>query len=214
MKKRYLYSIILMAVIISSLLMFRFLIHKRELSAADYFPKKRMVKVFAGGFENAGVVEIVDRFLKNRVYIKQIDTGTNVLMTYEVTDEHIMLVASKEYQYSVDYEEELNRESKMGRIMLKAPLKKGTKWSDGGGVYEIKSVDADVKTPYEDFKCIEVLYSRNAFQMTRYYAKGVGLVMEDSSYGFKMLVAISDDIADSENENGLIRRYLGEENTD
>lgn len=213
MKKRYLYFIILTAVIISSLPMFRILINKRVVSVADYFPKKRMVKVFAGGFENAGFAEIVDRFSKNMVYVKQIDTGANVLMTYEVTDEHIMLVASKEYQYRVSYEEELNGESKMGRIMLKAPIKKGTKWSDSEGIYEIKSVDVDVKTPYEDFKCIEVLYSRNEFQMTRYYAKGVGLVMEDSPYGFKMLVAI-DDIVDSEDENGLRRRYLGGENTD
>ncbi len=211
MKKRYLYFIFVVAAVIGSLPIFRFVIDKGLISPANYFPKKRMAKVFAGGFENAGVVEIVDRFSGKLVYVKQIDTGANVFMVYEVTDEHIMLVSSKEYQYGVDYEEALNGDSSVERVVLKAPVKSGTKWSDGEGVYEIKSVDADVKTPYEDFKCVEVLYSRNGFQITRYYAKGVGLVMEDSPYGFKMLVGISDDVVEVGDENDLRRRYLGEE---
>jgi len=142
---------------------------------SDYFPSKQITKVFSGGFENAGMRNTVLSVEGNLVQILQEDTGTNLILVYEVTENQIRLIFSEEEYYSTEKIDDVvpNR----SETILKAPLEVGTKWdSEHGGFFEVTAVDMEVTTPAGTFTTIEVTYQYNEFWTRFYFARDLGLI--------------------------------------
>lgn len=160
-----------------------------------YFPNRRMTKVFKNGSENEGFTHIVDKVKGGKVQIKQIDLLTRVVMVYEVSDSDVRLIYTKEVgknEYQDDYINGLvsNRDD----IVIKAPIKVGTKWvDDDEGIYEIIKTDAVVQTPAGEFSAIIVKYTNDDFTVKEYYAEGLGLIkIVVNNYGVYELQQITD----------------------
>ena len=154
----------------------------KELKVKSYFPKEEMIKKFSGGFENSGFTQTIDRIKNEKSQIKQVDTGTGVIVIYEVTDENISLIYTKEVsngEFKEDYLD--NIEPNMNKEILKAPLEVGTKWNnEQDGEFQITGINVKVKTPAGKFYAIEVTYINNDFVSKKYYVKNLGLVKEIS----------------------------------
>lgn len=143
----------------------------------EYFPTIKMTKEFSGGYENAGFSHTVDRVENDKIQIKQWDTGTGVVLVYKVTENDIRLIYSKEGDMLLEnYIEDI--EPNRDEIILKSPLKVGTKWiDDRGGSYEITGVNVRVFTRIGMFYAMEVTtYKNSRLQFKSYYVKNLGLV--------------------------------------
>jgi uncharacterized ubiquitin-like protein YukD len=62
----------------------------KDIRVQDYFPRKTMIKQFSGGFENGGYKHIIDKIDKDKVQVKQLDTGTALI--YQVCENDIRLI--------------------------------------------------------------------------------------------------------------------------
>lgn len=148
----------------------------KDLRVEQYFPNIKMTKEFSGGFENAGFYQIVDRFKNNKIQVKQYNTGTGVVLIYQISNNDIKLIYSREGE---SFEENYidNVVPNTDEIILKAPLKLGTKWvSSRGGSYEITGVNVKVFTSVGMFYAVEVTYKDDEFQSRDYYVKNLGLI--------------------------------------
>ncbi|WP_105620075.1 hypothetical protein [Vallitalea okinawensis] len=164
-----------------------------ELRVQEYFPKEEMIKEFSGGFENSGFTHTIDKIENGRAQVKQVDTGTGVIRIYEISENDISLIYSQEVgngKFEENYIDTIKPNK--SKIILKAPLKVGTKWTDDtGGKFEITGINVKVKTPVGIFYAIEVSFTRDDFEVKRYYVKGVGLVKSIiKEYGEDELIEI------------------------
>jgi len=156
---------------------------------SDYFPSKIITKTFSGGFENEGTKHVVLSVENNQVQILQEDTGTNLIMVYEVTDNQIKMIFSEEEYYSKKKIDKVipNRNS----IIIKAPLEVGNKWEhEFAGFLEITAVDLEVNTPAGKFNALEVTYSFEDYTTKYYYAKELGLVKTISDFATTKLLKV------------------------
>lgn len=160
-----------------------------------YFPNRRMTKIFKNGSENEGFTHIVDKVKGGKVQIKQVDLLTRVVMVYDVSENDIRLVYTKEVgnnEYEDDYINGLipNRDD----IVIKAPIAVGTRWvDDDEGIYEIIKTDAVVQTPAGEFDAIIVKYTNDDFTVKEYYAEGIGLIkIVVNNYGVYEVQQISE----------------------
>lgn len=179
--KKIVFSIFAIIIAIAALSIFKSPINKVDslsMGADDFFPKQVMTKKFSGGFENEGFTHIIDKFENGKLQIKQTDSAMPTILVYEISKESIKLIYSQEIhdiKFGENYIE--NTESNRKDIIIKAPIKKGTKWTDEKGKYEITGVDVEITTPAGDFNnTVEVTFTRNDFEVKRYYAKDIGLV--------------------------------------
>ena len=174
--------LIIMIIIISTLLVIRtntkpsFNLDVKE--PLNYFPYKKMKKIFKNESNNEFFIHFVDLIKEGRVHIKQVDRLSRVLMVYDIGPDSIRLVFTRELDdktFEVDYGQGLlpNRDD----IILMSPVQEGTHWSDNdGGIYEIIKKNAVVKTPAGTFKTVVVKYANGDFTVKEYYAKDIGLV--------------------------------------
>lgn len=177
-------------------------------SVAEYFPDKEMIKVFDGGYENSGSIQIFDEFQDDRLQMRLVNHGTGVVMIYKTSDNDLKIIFSKETEDMA--EGYLDYPSNRDSIILKGPIKKGTKWSSDGGDYEITGVDVNVTTPAGEFKALEVTYKRDDYKYKSYYAKGLGLVKTEDEFFPSQLIRIEYDLKEIENDSilDLLRKYL------
>ncbi len=160
------------------------LIPQREIdpdSPAAYFPGREMIKVFDGGFEDEGMIHVVDGFSRDRLQIKQVDHGVGVAFVYQLEDDRVRRVFGEEVTlFEDDY---LGETPNQNIVVLKGPLKLGTTWEDETGAeYSITDVGVEVETPAGSFITVEVTFRRGQFVMKRYYARGLGLVKTEGDF--------------------------------
>ncbi len=178
--KKIVFSIFAIIISIAALLIYKSSIDKVDslsMEVDDFFPKQVMTKKFSGGFENEGFTHTIDKIENGKLQIKQTDSAMPTILVYEISKESIKLIYSQEIhdiKFGENYIE--NIESNRKDIIIKAPIKKGTKWTDEEGKYEITGVDVEITTPAGDFNTLEVTFTRNDFEVKRYYAKDIGLV--------------------------------------
>ena len=172
-KKKCLLLIIIFLIII--LLIQRFLTHPKT-RPSNYFPNTQMVKSFKGKLDNDEFVQIVDIIEDNKIQIKQADSGTNVVMVYDISKEMIKLVYTcEEDEFKDDYI--VNLKENRDDIVIRTPLTIGTSWKDNiGGVYRIVEVDSIAITPAGRFETLVIEYKNDEFNVREYYAKDIGLV--------------------------------------
>lgn len=148
------------------------------LRVEDYFPTQKIRKEFTGGFENSGYTHTIDKFEQGKAQLKQLDTGTGVVMIYEISQDEIRIISSQEVgdgNFRESYLDSLSQDR--NNVILKSPLRVGTKWSDDmKGEIKITGVNVKVKTPIGKFYGIKVEYKAGDFDVTEYYVKGLGLV--------------------------------------
>ena len=163
----------------------------KELRVQDYFPSKTMTKQFSGGYENQGFKHIIDKIYEDKFQVKQVDSGTGVIFIYQVSDNDIRLIYSHEVSDGKFQENYIGTvQPNSDKIILKAPLEVGTKWTDDAdGKYEITGINVGVKTPAGRFVAVEVTFLRGDFKTKSYYVKGLGLV-KSSGYSEDVLVKI------------------------
>lgn len=168
--------ILVLIILISVFLLFKFFILAKEDKPKDYFPHATMVKSFKGQLNNDEFTQTVDKFKDDKIQIKQSDDYSNVIMIYEASNDMIRLIyTSLEEEFKGDYLSNLkeNRHD----IIIKTPLEVGTSWTDdSGGVYGIIQMDSIVKTPAGKFQTMVIEYSNEEFNVREYYAKNIGLV--------------------------------------
>lgn len=158
---------------------------EKELLVKAFFPTKTMIKRFSGGFENSGFTHTIDIVNQDKVQVKQLDAGTGVIFVYQISVNEIRLIFNREVSDGNFEENYINSiKNNADKVILKAPIKVGTNWSDSkGGIYEITGVDVQLNTPAGIFDTIEVTFRKGDFEIKRYYAKDIGLV-KSSTKGY------------------------------
>lgn len=145
-------------------------------SLSDFMPKKLNLKIsYSGGFENGGEESYVEYVEGNRTQIRTVSTGTTVVKVLEEKNNAISIVYAQEEFY--EKKNMLSKNSDKSQILLKAPLKVGTSWTDMDGVKEsITAIDMNFKTPAGEFKVIEVTKETKDSVSKNYFAPGLGLI--------------------------------------
>lgn len=141
-----------------------------SLNAKDFFPKDKTTLHYTGGFENEGY--LVDYYMNEGKLIGlQSDTGANVLFAYDLRENEVTEIFSQENL------EQYNGEPNKNLTLLKSPLNKGTKWSNGeGSNTEISGIGVLVFTWSGIYFTVEVTTSTDSYVFKKYYAPKIGLV--------------------------------------
>lgn len=156
---------------------------KKEYSLSDYFPFEPNVKMtYKGtGIEYAGKEVFVDFISENKMQVRENNGGTEFAKVIEVKDGEIRVIMTKEEFYFKDNLIKLMRNGKVdisnlkNDVILKKPIKVGTKWNDyQGNERRISSVDALVETPYGKFNALEVTTSGEVYVMKDYFVPTIG----------------------------------------
>ena len=104
--------------------------------------------------------------------------GTVSANIYRVTDGEVRLVYSKGEEY--DKVNLLDSKDNRNSIILKAPLKVGTKWKNAEDEREIVAINASVDTPAGRFEdCIKVSIKSQNSTMYEYFKAGAGMVKRE-----------------------------------
>jgi hypothetical protein len=114
----------------------------------------------------------------DRIQTMEDNGGTVSANIYKVTGDAARLVYSQGEQY--DKVNLLDRKDNRDSIVLKAPLKTGTKWENAEDEREILATDASVDTPAGRFEaCVKVSIKSQNSTMYEYYKAGVGMVKRE-----------------------------------
>jgi hypothetical protein len=167
----------------------------KPLVLADFLPDRKMTKVFTGGFENSGMVHVVDKVTDRKVQIKQIDTGNTIAFVYEVTDEAILLVHVGRDNPAGDF---TSKPDNRNDIVLKGPIQIGTFWEVRERTHTITQVDVQISTPAGVFRAIEVTVQDGdgKYNSTRYFGQGVGVIKAAFCVYENVLVGVFYDTGD------------------
>lgn len=150
-----------------------------ELKVENFIPKQEMIKEFSGGYENEGFTHTVEEIKNGRIQVKEKQNeAMGIIAVYEVSENQISLIYTQEADDLDSTEIDLDRITpNREKIILKGPLKVGTKWTDDTDrKYEITGVNIKVETPAGAFHAIEVLAASGKFETKYYYVKNIGLV--------------------------------------
>lgn len=161
------------------------IIYRKDItdSVEQYFPSKRKVLKYSGGFENSGYSNTVEEIENEKVLIKHSDTAIENGEVYEVTSQYIKLIYSsgESYDKNKNYINEIpNRDN----ILLKGPIKIGTTWNQGKSI--ITGINVLVETPEGAFNTVEVTNYEENYKSKIYFAQDVGIVKKIYKYGDEM----------------------------
>ena len=166
----------------------------KEVQVRDYMPNKPMVKIFDGGFEGAGSVEIIDK-IKGEFYQKKtMDTATMGVAVYRVNKDGYRLVyrEGETDQLKEDY---IDEKSNNNLILLRSPIKKGISWiNDDKSTYKILSVDEKIELMGEEIEAVKLRYRKEGSEYYIYFARGLGIVGIESEMGNSKLTEVKDDV--------------------
>lgn len=179
-----------------------------ELKISDYFPTAaNLYWIYEGvGNEYAGGRVDTEFIDKNRVQLSQDNGGTVMARVFEVNEDGVKLIFSKEESYyRINY---LNETPKQEKFYLKAPLKVGTSWQDGETTWTIESLEEKIKVPAGEYVCIKVVGKSKDSTLERYFAKGVGLVKQKFIAGEAVVEDNLSKFGDAEKDKNLPKKDL------
>ncbi|MBS3943358.1 MAG: hypothetical protein KGZ32_03795 [Dethiobacter sp.] len=167
----------------------------QPLLLTDFLPDREMTKVFQGGFENSGMVHVVDKVTDQKVQIKQIDFGGPIAKVYEVANEEIVLVYVLIFADLTNGADNLagdftSEPANRNETQLKGPIQVGTSWGGEKGepISTITQVDVPVNTPAGFFRAIEVTIQWGGSPLIKYFGKGVGIIKASThGYGYELV---------------------------
>lgn len=168
----------------------------KEVGVRDYMPNKPMVKIFEGGFEGAGSVEIIDK-IKGEFYQKKImDTATMGVVVYRVNKDGYRMVYRKgeTNQLKDNY---IDEKSNNNLILLRSPIKEGISWiNDDKSTYKILSVDEKLELMGKEVEVVKLRYRKDNSEYYIYFARGLGIVGIESEMGSSRLIEVEYDVED------------------
>lgn len=131
------------------------------------------------GNEYAQYIEEVAYLEGNRFQTFVDNGGTIQVNVFEVKDDEIRLIYREAEAYEVN--NVLNEVPNLDEIVLKTPIKVGTKWEGSESNYEITAVNLDLEVLDRTFKdTIEVTITPKDASLNyviyKYYSRGIGLV--------------------------------------
>ena len=157
---------------------------KGAASVKDYFPVKPNTRyVYEGSGNEYAAYDVYVDYAQGAKAQRRVDNGgTVVAQVVEVKDGAAKLVYSRPEAY---YRENfLTTKANRGEILLKEPLRAGTKWKlSDGRERRIVSTSAKVSTPSGSYTAVEVATKSKDGTTTDYYAKNIGLVKSVSKVG-------------------------------
>ena len=146
-------------------------------SVKDYFPVKPNTRyMYEGSGSEYAFYDVVLDYSQGAKMQQRVDNGGTVMAkVIEVKDGVAKLVYTRpEVYYRENF---LTQKSNSSEILLKEPLRAGTKWKlPDGRERRINSTSVSVSTPSGDYKALEVITKSKDSTTTDYYAKNVGLV--------------------------------------
>lgn len=166
----------------------------KEVQVRDYMPDKPMVKIFDGGFEGAGSIEIIDK-IKGEFYQKKtVDTATMGAAVYRVNKDGYRLVY-REGETDQLKENYIDEKSNNNLILLRSPIKKGISWiNDDKSTYKILSVDEKIELMGKEIEAVKLRYRKDNSEYYIYFARGLGIVGIESEMGNSRLTEVKDDV--------------------
>ena len=167
----------------------------REVVVKDYMPKKPMVKIFDGGFENAGYVEVIDE-IKGEFYQKKtMDSATMGVAVYRVTNKKGYRLVYREGETNKFKDDYIDEKSNIDLVLLRVPMKKGVSWiNDDGSTYKILSTDEKIEVQGKEIEAIKLRYRKDGYEYYVYIGKGLGIVGMDSEMGNSRLIEVNYDV--------------------
>ncbi len=166
----------------------------KEVRVKDYMPNKPMVKIFNGGFEGAGSIEIIDK-IKGEFYQKKtLDTATMGVAVYRVNKDGYILVY-REGETSELKDDYIDEKSNNNLILLRSPIKKGVSWiNDDKSTYKILSVDEKMELMGEEIEAVKLRYRKDGYEYYIYFAEGFGIIGIESEMGNSKLIEVKYDV--------------------
>ena len=150
----------------------------------DYFPVKPNTRyVYAGSGNEYASYDVLVDYSQGSKFQQRVDNGGTVTArVIEVKDGVAKLVFTRaEVYYRENF---LKNKANQSEILLKGPLRAGTKWKlSDGRERRINSTSASVSTPSGNYSAVEVVTKSKDGITTDYYAKNVGLVKSVFKYG-------------------------------
>lgn len=157
---------------------------KPEEKPADYFPLKpgNFWEYEGEGNEFASFKREVLYVKNERAQIQENNGGTISTAIFETTDNAVTRIFFEGENY--DQTNMLDRQPNDNTVILKTPLKVGTKWGENDNQREIVATDVTVETPAGTFKnCIKVKITGQYSTVYEYFKKGVGMVKRETDLG-------------------------------
>lgn len=180
MKKKIAAILLILCILASLLILYRInsVQNIEQINIIEYFPKESMVKVFDGGFENSGHVQIVDMFEHDRIQIKELNTGAGMVFVYEIQNDKVRLIYSEQVDIDLLQYNSIDLESNTNKVILEGPVEKNHVWTHEDKTMKITDINVEVTTPAGNFQAIEVTteYS-SGYTIQHYYARSIGLIM-------------------------------------
>jgi hypothetical protein len=154
-----------------------------DISLKDFFPLTEGTKwqYLGEGNEFASFTSEVLFVKEDRAQVMENNGGTVSASVFKVTDDEIVRIFFKGEEY--DETNFLDEEPNDNLVILKKPLKVGTKWETTHGTREIVETDAIVDTPAGKFEdCIKVRISLDTSTSFEYFKQGIGMVKREFIY--------------------------------
>jgi len=152
-------------------------------SLKDFFPLTEGTKwqYLGEGNEFASFTSEVLFVKGDLAQIMENNGGTISASVFKVTDDEIVRIFFKGEEY--DETNFLEEEPNDNLVILKKPLKVGTKWETTHGTREIVETDAIVDTPAGKFEdCIKVRILLDTSTSFEYFKQGIGMVKREFIY--------------------------------
>lgn len=146
-------------------------------SVKDFFPISLNTHyVYEGSGNEFAAYDVYVDYADGSKMQQRVDNGgTTMARVIQVKDGAAKLVYSQAEAYA--RENHLKAKANASEVLLKEPLRAGTKWKlSDGRERRIKSTSAKVSTPSGNYTAVEVTTSSKHGTTTDYYAKNIGLV--------------------------------------
>lgn len=149
---------------------------------SDYFPITPGSRwVYRGeGNEYASYTQEAIYTRDNMAQFGSNNGGTAMTSIFETDDDYVKRVYREGESYNPDNYLETGFTPNDDTILLKAPIKIGTSWTNSGIGREIVSVNSNVDTPAGSFdNCVKVKISFEDSTIYEYYHKNTGLIKSE-----------------------------------
>lgn len=162
----------------------------------EYYPfLENTMLIYAGQGNEYASQDVYFEFIRgNRAQIKVMNPGTNILRVLEFNDGLLSEIYHEgEFYYIEDL---LDIKAKKQDVILKEPIEVGNTWASQDG-YEktITALDAQIDTPYDSFKALEVTTDFGDDRTQRdYFVKGIGFVARVYKDGDMEVKTLLEDI--------------------
>ena len=171
---------------------------------SQFFPSTPVIKLYKGGYENSGFVEMVDYVADGKLQVKHISGATSGVSIYDMSKEEVSI----SFRLFTDDYDELSNEfieapTNTNEIVMNGPIKKGHTWTFGEGenqyTYKITGIDVTVSTTAGEFSALEITSTSKSsgYKVQSYYVKGLGLIKTImGDFYYTELIAVIDDFSD------------------